>query len=309
MKPFLRSHAARYDLCHGPTVLSLQIVGSLGTVPVPSIQGMPPGTLLIRTVVTSICGSDLSGQPCADCDVGAWRGFTQEMPRGGFVDNKPGNKTFSVGSPTPGGSGHELMGEVAAYVEPCDVSIGDRVLAMSAGWGMTINRKEFEARTGVSAQVLLPVTSGGFLEYFVSTVDCIVHVPPPPRPSFNPLWYVAAQPFGTIVKAAAQLDSVLTKTVCIMGQGQNGLMMTSLIKSMGAKRVVACDLFQNRLDVAKAMGATHTINCAGLDRTATVAAIREIVGGGTRDPTGGADVCIDMAGHQGETLAILGALA
>jgi threonine dehydrogenase-like Zn-dependent dehydrogenase len=298
------------DAAHTTSAARAQMVGSLGSVPVPSIEGMPPGTLLIRTVVTSICGSDLSGQPCADCDVGAWRGFTQEMPRGGFVDNQPGNEPFSVGPPVPGGSGHELMGEIAAYVEPCDVNVGDRVLAMSAGWAMAINRKEFETRTGVSSRVLLPVTSGGFLEYFVSTVDCIVPVPPPPRPSFNPLWYVAAQPFGTIIKAAAKLDSVLTKTVCIMGQGQNGLMMTSLIKSMGAKRVVVCDLFQNRLDIAEAMGATHTINCTGLDRAATVAAIREIVGGHpTRDPTGGADVCIDMAGHQGETLAILGDVA
>jgi threonine dehydrogenase-like Zn-dependent dehydrogenase len=288
----------------------VQIVSSLGAVPVPSIEGMPPGTLLIRTVVTSICGSDLSGQPCASCDVGAWRGFTQEMPRGGFVGNQQGSPPFSVGPPSPGGSGHELMGEVVAYVAPTDeVNIGDRVLAMSAGWGMTINRKQFEARTGVSARVLLPVTSGGFLEYFVTTVDNIVPVPPPPHPSFNPLWYVAAQPFGTIIKAAAKLDSVLTKTVCIMGQGQNGLMMTSLIKSMGAKTVVVCDLFQNRLDIAKQMGATHAINCAGLDREATVDAIREVVGGGLWDPAGGADVCIDMAGHQGETLAILGDVA
>ena len=271
---------------------------------------MPPGTLLIRTVVTSICGSDLSGQPCASCDVGAWRGFTQEMPRGGFVGNRQGNPPFSVGPPSPGGSGHELMGEVVAYVEPCDaVKIGTRVVAMSAGWGMTINRKAFEARTGVSGDVLMPVISGGFLEYFVTTVDNIILVPPAPHPGFNPLWYVAAQPFGTIIKAAAKLDSVLTKTVCIMGQGQNGLMMTSLIKSMGAKRVVVCDLFQNRLDIAMRMGATHAINCAGLDREATVRAIREVVGGGLRDPTGGAHVCIDMAGHQGETLAILGDVA
>ena len=193
-------------------------MASTGIAPVPSLEGLPPGALLIRTVVTSICGSDLSGQPCAECAASAWRGFTPEMPKGGYVGNEPGGETFSTGPAGVGGSGHELMGEVAAYVGPCDdVEIGDRVLCMSAGWALTLARKEFESRTGVSARCLLPVLSGGFCEYFVSTVDVIVPVPSVyPTPDFDPLLYVAAQPFGTIIKAAAKLDSVLTKKIVIM---------------------------------------------------------------------------------------------
>lgn len=86
-------------------------------------------------------------------------------------------------------------------------------------------------------------------------------------------------------------------------------MMVDLLKAMGAKVVVSVDLMQNRLDVATSMGATHTVNAEGLSREETVEQIREHVGGGPRDPTDGADVCIDMVGHQGGTLDICGDVA
>lgn len=42
----------------------------------------------------------------------------------------------------------------------------------------------------------------------MSTQDVVVPVPVAvPRPDFNPLWYVAAQPFGTIIKAASRLGA------------------------------------------------------------------------------------------------------
>lgn len=82
------------------------------------------------------------------------------MPRGGFEGNVPGAAPFSTGPANPGGSGHELMGEVAAYVAPCDLEIGQRVVAMTAGWAYGLARKEFESRTGVSAKVLIPVMTG-----------------------------------------------------------------------------------------------------------------------------------------------------
>ena len=202
---------------------SARMVASLGRAPVPSLEGLPPGCVLIRTISTSICGSDLSGMPCADCEVGEWRGFTDEMPRGGFIGNDPANDPFpKAGPPRPGGSGHELMGEVADVVEPSKLSIGQRVLAMGTGWVMGIAKTDFEARTGESVRCLADkAQGGGFLEYFVSTEDATIPVPHAvPRPGFDPLWYVAAQPFGTILKAASKLGGVLGKSVVIFGQGQ-----------------------------------------------------------------------------------------
>ena len=61
--------------------------------------------------------------------------------------------------------------------------------------------------------------------------------------------------------------------MAILGQGQNGLLMTQLVAKMGARRVISMDLFENRIAVSKLMGATHTVNTSETD---PVAAIQEI---------------------------------
>ena len=71
------------------------------SVEVPSLDKMPPGTLLVKVLVTSICGSDLAGRCCATCAAGAWRGYTDEMPL------ETDNAVLR-----PGGTGHEVLGEV-----------------------------------------------------------------------------------------------------------------------------------------------------------------------------------------------------
>lgn len=78
-----------------------------------------PGTVIVRVLVTSICGSDLCGRCCATTAAGAWRGYTD--PPGGDLS-------------VPGGTGHEVMGEVADVVEPSSLSVGDRVLVFATGY-------------------------------------------------------------------------------------------------------------------------------------------------------------------------------
>ena len=53
-----------------------------------------------------------------------------------------------------------------------------------------------------------------------------VLVPPHAPPGFDPLWYVVAQPIGTIIRGVQKLGSLWGKTVAILGQGQNGLLMS-----------------------------------------------------------------------------------
>jgi threonine dehydrogenase-like Zn-dependent dehydrogenase len=79
---------------------------------------------------------------------------------------------------------------------------------------------------------------------------------PPPR-GFDPLWYVVAQPLGTIIRAVSKLGSVWGKRCAVLGCGQNGLLMTALLSRMGARVLVALDLFENRVAAARLMGATH----------------------------------------------------
>ena len=78
-----------------------------------------PGTVIVRVLVTSICGSDLCGRCCATTVAGAWRGYTD--PPGGDLN-------------VPGGTGHEVLGEVAEVVEPSSLTVGDRILVFATGY-------------------------------------------------------------------------------------------------------------------------------------------------------------------------------
>ena len=234
-----------------------------------------PGTVLVRTLVTSICGSDLCGRCCATTEAGAWRGYTD--PPGGDLS-------------VPGGTGHEVMGEVVDRVEPCSLAIGDRVLVFATGYVKAVPsaRRHYIEATGMSPDVMLQ--QGGFCQYIESHETSTVKVPAFAPAGFDPLWYVVAQPIGTIIKAVNKLGSLWGKTVAILGQGQNGLLMTQLVSKMGARRVIAMDLFENRVATAGLMGATHAVNTS---ETAPVEAVTEITEGAM------CDIAIDMVGHQG----------
>lgn len=237
-----------------------------------------PGTVIVRTLVTSICGSDLCGRCCATTAAGAWRGYTD--PPGGDLG-------------VPGGTGHEVMGEVAEVVPPSSLSVGDRVLVFATGYVKAVPtaRRAYIAATGMSPDIMLQ--QGGFCQYIESHETSTVRVPSFAPPGFNPLWYVVAQPVGTLIKAVNKLPSLWMKTVVILGQGQNGLLMTQLVSKMGARRVISMDLFANRVATAKLMGATHTVNTSDTD---PLTAVKEITGEMM------CDIAIDMVGHQGDSI-------
>ena len=269
------------------------MVAELGSAATPSLAGMPPGAVLVRVLVTSICGSDLAGRCCASCTAGAWRGYTDEM--------NPNTVARA------GGTGHEVMGEVVSTVEPCRRAVGERVLAFTTGYIRMVPsaRAAFEAATGVSADVM-PL-QGGFCQYILSFETATVPVPSSiPHAGFDPLHYVVAQPLGTIIRAVSKLGSLWGKRVAVLGCGQNGLLMTALLSRMGARVVVALDLFPHRVAAAGKMGATHTVLVEqpgpdGVD--ATLAEVGRITAGKW------CDVVVDMVGHQGTTLDLCSDMA
>jgi hypothetical protein len=132
-----RSRVMRASLDHG--------------VEVPSLAGTPPGTLLVRVLVTSICGSDLAGRCCATCAAGQWRGYTDEM--------NPDTMA------RPGGTGHEILGEVVDVVAPSSRAVGQRVLAFSTGYIRMVPsaRAAFQRATGRDPDDVLPL-QGGFCQ-------------------------------------------------------------------------------------------------------------------------------------------------
>src|SRR5205823_3122877 len=120
--------------------------------------------------------------------------------------------------------------------------------------------------------------AGGLLEYASVPVSRVVPVPE----VGDPAAWVLCQPVGTVLYAVRQMGSVLGRRVVIFGQGPIGLSFTDFIARAGARQVIAVDLLDYRLDMAKQLGATHTLNPT---RDNIPEAVAEITGGALADFT------------------------
>jgi threonine dehydrogenase-like Zn-dependent dehydrogenase len=164
---------------------------------------------------------------------------------------------------SPGMTIHECIGEVAESKSD-RFKEGDAVLA-------------------------LPGRPGGLSEYFVASEAVTVPLLEFERKDC----ILMSQPLGTVIWACSKLGNLLNQDVVVMGQGPMGLLFTHLVSNLGAKTVIATDLVDFRLEAAKQMQATHTINAAEVD---TVAAVEEITDGRM------ADLVFEVVGHQTETI-------
>jgi S-(hydroxymethyl)mycothiol dehydrogenase len=77
-------------------------------------------------------------------------------------------------------------------------------------------------------------------------------------------------------------------SVAVFGCGGVGCAAIAGARLAGARTVIAIDLDQRKLEVARTFGATHTIDASSTD---PVEAVRELTEGN------GADVCIEAVGH------------
>jgi threonine dehydrogenase-like Zn-dependent dehydrogenase len=90
------------------------------------------------------------------------------------------------------------------------------------------------------------------------------------------------------------LDAVLTsgisigESVVVFGQGVVGLLILQLCRLAGAEPVIAVDLLDSRLSLAREMGADYTINPSCVDDVAKQ--VRHLT------QTSGADVCLEASG-------------
>lgn len=203
----------------------------------PDIKREKPGSVLIKTYSSALCGSDMPP-------------FAQER--------------FAADYPLLAGlSMHECIGTVAETNSE-HFKEGDEVLSV-------------------------PRDLNGLAEYFISSENLTVALPG----AENKDQMVLAQPLGTVIWACRKLGSLINHDVVLVGQGPMGLLMASMLSNLGAKTIVAADPVEYRLQVAKKMGATHTVNVANTDLTAVV-----------EEATDGrmADLVVEVVGHQMETI-------
>ncbi len=200
----------------------------LQEVPVPAV-GI--NDVLVRIHKTSICGTDLH--------IYHWDAWAA--------------KTI----PVPMVIGHEFVGRVAAVgsnvhdFKPGDLVSGEGHLVCGHCRNCLAGRRHLCAKTsGVGVN-----RAGAFSEYLAIPVTnvwyCDSSIPMDVLSCFDPL--------GNATYSALSFD-VLGEDVLITGAGPIGCMAAAIVKHAGARYVVVTDINPYRLELAKKMGATLTLD-------------------------------------------------
>jgi threonine dehydrogenase-like Zn-dependent dehydrogenase len=172
------------------------------------------------------------------------------------------------------GPGDRVALEILIPCRSCDLCLTGRYMACKNRQGSYGGYNPGEPRL-----------NGGFAEYIHLHPNSILH---PISPDIPPEIAVMYNPLGAGVRWAVHLGGVgLGSTVLILGCGQRGLSAVIAAKAVGAETVIVTGLTrdQAKLDLARELGAGHTINVEEED---TVARVLQITGGD------GVDVALEL---------------
>lgn len=189
--------------------------------------------VLIKSLKTSICGTDIH--------IYKWDEWAQ--------------KTI----PVPMVIGHEFAGEIVEIGKSVQgLKVGDRV----SGEGHLTCGNCRNCRMG--KKHLCPNTlglgvhrHGCFAEYFHLPAENVFPLPTDIPDHLASIF----DPFGNAVHTALSFDLV-GEDVIIAGAGPIGMMAAAITKHAGARHIVVTDMNEYRLDLARTMGATRTVNIA-----------------------------------------------
>ncbi len=169
-----------------------------------------------------------------------------------------------AGTTYPRTVGHEWVGEVIGV--GADVTrfvVGDRVAAfVQRVCGMCRN-----CQRGMSNMCLnrLPAIQGGFQTIGLAVPEALELIP-------EGVPYAAAaftEPLACCLNGVSRTPIAAGDTVVIVGVGPIGQMLAQLARLRGA-RVIAVDLIPERLEMARELGASETLNAADPDLVAQV---------------------------------------
>lgn len=200
----------------------------LGEVPVPTISD---NEVLIKVRKSAICGTDVH--------IYKWDAWAQ--------------KTI----PVPMVVGHEFMGEISKVGRNVkDLKVGDRV----CGEGHIVCGQCPPCRKGKKHLCMKTVgvgvnRPGSFAEYLALPAENVFVLPASVPDDLAAIF----DPYGNAVHTTLSFP-VTAEDVLITGAGPIGIMAAAIARHGGARNVVITDKNEYRLELARKMGATHTIN-------------------------------------------------
>ncbi|MFF3994116.1 NAD(P)-dependent alcohol dehydrogenase [Streptomyces cyaneofuscatus] len=236
-----------------------------------------PGQVLLKVTAAGVCHSDIA------------------------VMNWPADQ---IPFPLPLTLGHEGVGTVAALGDGVDgLSVGDSVAVYGPwGCGICVNCAEGKENYCLRASELgiMPPglgAPGAMAEYMI--VDDPRHVVP--IGDLDPVKTVSLTdagltPYHAIKRSLTKL--VPGSTAVVIGTGGLGHVAIQLLRAMTAARVIALDVTEEKLDLARAVGAHEAV----LSDEKAAARVKELTGGL------GAHVVLDFVGAP-PTVGTAGAVA
>lgn len=250
-------------VCHGPEDYQLE------EVPVPKAG---PGEALVRVEAVGICASDLK------CYHGAAK-FWGDASRPAWAESEV----------IPG---HEFVGEVVGLDDVAakrwGIAVGDRVVAeqIVPCWECRYcQRGQYWMCAPHGMFGFKRRTPGAMAEYMVFPKEALVHkvdkALPPAHAAF-------AEPLSCAFHAVERAGIAFDDVVVVAGCGPIGLGMVAGAAAKSPAELIALDMANDKLELAKLCGATRVIN---IRETDAVKAVRDLTGGY------GADIYIEGTGH------------
>jgi (R,R)-butanediol dehydrogenase / meso-butanediol dehydrogenase / diacetyl reductase len=161
---------------------------------------------------------------------------------------------FLTGEKGPITMGHEFSGIVKRVGDNVtNVKPGDRVVVFPV---VTLGKHDPEIDRYYGLACLGIHGDGGFSEYFVTSKDQIIPIPEELGLDKAAL----VEPLSVSYQAMKEGSVKQGDVVAIFGCGPIGLLAIAAAKALGAKEIFAFDLSDGRLQKAKEIGATYTLN-------------------------------------------------
>ncbi|HME56493.1 MAG TPA: zinc-dependent alcohol dehydrogenase family protein [Candidatus Lokiarchaeia archaeon] len=181
--------------------------------------------------------------------------------------------------------GHEFCGVVEAVGDAIkDVNAGDRIaIEPNLFCGYCHFCRNAKKHFCENWQAVGLTRSGGFAEYCAVPRQAVYKMED--SLSFNDGAFF--EPTACVLHGIERSHAKAGDTVVVMGAGSIGLIYVQALKLMGIKSVISCDIDDNKLELAKVLGADAALNTQNEDVPAVV-----------KDMTLGlgAEVVVDAAG-------------
>ena len=221
-----------------------------------------PSEVLVRVKATSLCGTD--------AHIYRWDDWAQRRVH------------------PPRIIGHEMCGEVVELgAGVTSVAVGDYVAVESHfTCGLCFQCRTGQAHVCKNYRILGIDVDGSYAEYVVLPERVLWKT----SRDIPPELACVQEPLGNAVDAALAED-LTGQTVLITGCGPTGLFASAVARVAGAALIIAADISDYRLGLAKQLGADHTLNAKTDTSEAMAGAILDLTSGE------GVDAALEMSGE------------